>query len=468
MRGENASPRLSRLLPWYLLALMALLAPWLLGGRAPQAYAILGVLAWASALFSLVGILMEHWDWRHFAEFEQRRGGGRPSPLKKFTFGLLRVWPLWLFVLMLFWSVLNPAYDRSGDTLVGREFNPDWPLVVDPTRSLPGIWFLGGLLTAVGVLSNPACRPRPRWIRAILGILLANAMILVVTGLVFRFSGSELILGRYAPRADYFFATFYYKNHWAAYALLYTGVAGFFFFRDLPRWFEHARQAGSGGLALVALLFFGLSLPVVDSRSGILLFAAWMFLFASTLYRRLRGTRARAWVMGLAGVVMVALATLSVADLRANWHRTEQQMERADSVLFDSIRAYHAPEVCLGMLRDRPLLGWGYLSYDPLFPVYATDFFRDKEGRLTSDMEFAHNDWLQHLAEFGLLGSFLLVAGFVSLPRPRSESADPVPVRFIRYSLLLLGVFALWDFPFSNPAVLANAVVLAIMARCLR
>jgi hypothetical protein len=450
-----------------MMSLMALMAPWLLGGRAPQAYAILGVLAWASVLSAFVGILMEYWDWRHFAEYEHRRGVGRASPLKAFTMGLLRVWPLWLFLGILLWSILNPAYERTGNTLAVRDFNPDWPLVVDSSRSLPGIWFLGGLLTAVAVLTNPACRPRASWIRTLLAILLGNAVILVITGLLFRFSGSELILGRYAPRADYFFATFYYKNHWAAYALLYVGVAGFFFFEDLPRWFANARRAGSGGLALVALLFLGLSMPVVDSRSGILLFVGWMVLFTGTLYRRLPGARPRAWLLASAGAGLAGLAMLSVSDLRSNWLRTESQMERAGSVVFDSIRAQHGPEVCLSMLADRPLLGWGYLSFDPLFPVYAGDHFRDGDGQLRTDMEFAHNDWLQHAAEFGLLGSFLLIAGAVTLPSPGRDKGNPVPVRFIRYSLLLLGVFALWDFPFSNPAVLANAVILAIMARFL-
>lgn len=477
MRGHTSSPRLSRLLPWSLLALLALVAPWMLGGRSPQAYAILGLLAWGSVLSAFVGVLMEYWDWRHFAEYEQRRGSGRASPLRTFVVGLLRAWPLWLFLVMLFWSVLNPAYERTETALVGRAFNPDWPLVVDPARSLPGIWFLGGLIAAVAVLTNPACRPRAGWIRSILAILLCNAVILVITGLLFRFSGSELILGRYAPRADYFFATFYYKNHWAAFALLYAGVAGFFFFQDLPRWFGNARRAGSGGLALVSLLFLGLSFPVVDSRSGILLFVAWLVLFAGTLYQRLRSSRARAWLMGASVAGIAALAWLSVADLRSNWLRTETQMDRAGSVVFDSIRAHHGPEVCLSMLADRPLLGWGYLSFDPLFTVYAGDFFRDDAGQLRTDMEFAHNDWLQHAAEFGILGSFLLLAGLIKNPHPkpnrdhgrdRHPHRDQIPVRFIRYAILLLGVFALWDFPFSNPAVLANAVILGIMARSLR
>ena len=368
---------------------------------------------------------------------------------------MLRAAPMWGFIAIVAAAAFNPAYQRVEGTLQLQAFNEWLPLVIDPERSRPGIYFLTGLAALVAMLANPVFRPRRRWISWILAALLLNAVVLAWTGLFFRFAGNGLVLGRFEPRAGYFFATFFYKNHWAAYALLYCGVAACFFFRDLPRWAVNARQAGSGGLALVAILFLGLTFPLAESRSGILLLAVLSLLFALLLFRRLHARRGRLLLAVGAVVALGGFTFLTGADLRSSWLRTERQLEQAEHpFIIDGIRAIHAPEVCLHMLRDRPLFGWGYLSYDPLFPVYATDFFRDAEGNLKADMEFAHSDYLQHVAEFGLLASALLFLQLALLFRP--------VLRWAPHLLIFcpLALFALWDFPLSNPAVLASAGVL--------
>lgn len=451
----------------FLAALAALVAPWLLGGRAEVAPWILGSLLWGSALLVLAGVVSDHLTRRTSAAWERRRGQATRSPLGTFSQGLLRTVPLWLFLLILCASLLNPAYRWEGGALVRQDYLAWLPLVIDPHRSVPGIFLLSGLLAALGLLANPACVLSRRGRTILLAALLANAMVLCWTGLWFHFVGNGLILGRFEPVASYFFATFYYKNHWAAFAILYSGVGASFFFRDLPRWFTHGRRAGSGGLALLALFFLGLTYALAGSRSGILLFGIFSVGVFAGLYKVLN-TRFRQWKPAILAALMLVPAGflfLASADLRDNWERTGQQIEQGGSVVFDSVRAWHAPEVCLAMLADRPVWGWGYLSYDPLFPVYATDYFRDEAGQLTVDMEFAHNDWLQSFAEFGVLGTVLGALGLAGMAAVAHRGGHGFRERrWIYLGLLLLTLLALWDFPFSNPAVLVNAGVLALLA----
>lgn len=465
---DNGGGRLHGL-AWGLAGVAALVMPWLLGGRTPLAPWVGGWLCWGAAGLVLLGAVADYRAWRPTAEYERRRGVGSPNPLGVLGRGLLWTLPLWAFILMLWISLLNPAYAWEGEALVRRDFVTWLPTLINPERSGPGIFLMSGLLAAAGLLANPACRLGRCWRRWILAALLVNAMVLCWTGIYFRFAGNGLVLGRFEPRAGYFFASFYYKNHWAAYAILYCGVAAAFFFRDLPRWFANARRAGAGGLALLAIFFLGLTFPVADSRSGILLFALFGAACLAGLYRRMERPAGRRLV-ALAGLaVLAAFAVLSANELHRSWERTESQVRKAGSVLrFDGIRAQHAPEVCLAMLQARPVWGWGYLSYDPLFPVFATDYFRDAEGELTIDMEFAHNDWLQGLAEFGLAGSLLLglaVAGLsVNLARRRGHPIPPREHHWILIGIALVGLLAAWDFPLSNPAVLVTVLVLGLLA----
>lgn len=449
--------RLHVLLPWAVAGDMVLLAPWLLGGRSSWAFPILGTMAWASATLVLVSVMIQWWEYRPFAEYDAARGRADKHPLRQFISGAAWALPLWLFILVLIGSAYNPAYlrDASGD-LIMQEFNAALPLVIDPDRSRPGIFFLTGLLALLALLDNPIMHPGRKWIRLMLAVLLVNAMILTWVGFWYRFTGADALLGRYEPVADNFFATFYYKNHWAAYAILHCGIAAWFFFRELPRWQEDSSHTGAGGLTLVAILFLGLSVVVVDSSSGMLLFGLLCAIFLFLLYRRLRSRRAHLALSIIALLSASGFACLSYEYLFPSWEQPEKQIGQSGSLLFDSVRAFHTSEVCLKIISIRPIWGWGYLSYDPLFPAYATDHFRDAQGNLSVDMEFAHNDWLQALAEFGAVGAFLLLLGLYPfiIALPRSGMLG------IGLSLILL--LACWEFPLSNASVLATSVLLLL------
>lgn len=438
-----------------------LIAPWLLGGRTASAPWLLGALLWLAVFFAVVGLVRACREWALFADYEMRRGNPKQNPWPILRRGILRSAPLMLLAIFLILGACNPAYERMGDSLTLRTFHTWLPIVVDPARSRPGIFFLTSILVMLGVFASPLVPVREALIRRILALSLINACLLTAMGIYFNFAGNGLILGLFPPRAHYFFASFYYKNHWAAYALLHCGFAAFFFLRDLPRWQDSPRQAGTGGLALVSLLFLGLSFPIVDSRSGILLFACLLFLLGLAMFKQAHNRTLRLTLVGLI-IGTIGLATsLTLPDLRRNWERTDAQMQQAGNWIFDDIRATHGPEVCSRMIAERPLSGWGYLSFHPAFPAFATDFFRNEKGQLLQRMEFAHNDWLQFTAELGLVGMGLLLAGLIPLFQ-RPTTCDLTP--WIRAGSLLLALLATWDFPFSNPSVLLVAALSLLLA----
>lgn len=451
--------------PYLFAGISGSIAPWILGGRAVHGLEILGILCWLSFAVGLLCLGLKYKSWRYDNEYAERRGNRLENPLKIFCRELRYALPLIIFIGLCAWGLTNPMIGWQGDTLLLYDYNPQIPLVVDKSRSGPGIFFLSGLITLFILLQNKAFRPSRVWLFRIATILLLNCLILSWVGLFTRYAGNGLILGFIEPKADYFFATYYYKNHWVAYALLHCGIA-LMFATDALRRPDMMRRSGMPAFYLLALVCIGLSIAIVESRSGILLLG---FFFCAALgvnhkHPSLQIPLKYMLIMLLLGA---GLFTFLIKDeIIHNWERTQRQIEKQENVIFDPIRTKHGPRIALNMFQDRPTFGWGYLSFSPLFKNYEPENFDADIGKGDWRIEFAHNDWLQGLAEFGLVGTGLLTLGIFLLWRhatpPGKAPRGLTGVDSLYLGLLSVGLFALWDFPFSNPSVLLNSMVIFV------
>ena len=91
-------------------------------------------------------------------------------------------------------------------------------------------------------------------------------------------------------------------------------------------------------------------------------------------------------------------------------------------------------------------------SYPHVFTFFNTKVSR--ADRLPVFFADAHNDWLQALAEHGIVGSALLgLCAIVPLRRLRLRHvSSPVPAYLFAGCALILA-YAWLEFPFGNPAV---------------
>jgi O-antigen ligase len=473
VRQQSSFESKAEALPYILTGILAALAPWMLGGRAANALPLLGTIAWCIVATTLFLQVRKYRNWRIEAEYLRRRNQATSNPLSSFVRGLTAAVPLLLFIAILALSALNPAYERIGAVLTARDFHQFLPVVVDAARSRPALYLLAALVSLLICLSNPALRPSRRLLRAIAAGLLANAVLLTFIGLLTRYAGNGKILGVFEPKADYFYATFYYKNHWVAYGLIHCGIALMLIFRSKVSnpGDSRSRNNGQGALAAIGLICLALSMCSVESRSGVLLI--FLFGIGSIIILQINHSSLRQkLILAVACLIGAGLFYAIIQDeIIENWERTERQISKTESIVFDQIRIKHGPKTCLEIFKDHPLYGCGYRSFSPLFSAYAPDEFK-KDGRLVKRIEFAHNDWLQALAEFGSVGCSLLLIGIPLITwrrrrdvRKTSASgfslAGPAPLYL---ALALLGLLATWDFPLSNPAVLINTVVLYIIA----
>ena len=91
------------------------------------------------------------------------------------------------------------------------------------------------------------------------------------------------------------------------------------------------------------------------------------------------------------------------------------------------------------MIRERPLTGWGLNTYVPVYRMFALY----DDGTYVNR---AHNDWLQFLAEGGILFAAPMCVLFLWSIRPAVRSVWGV-------GLIAVGLHALVDYPFARLGV---------------
>jgi O-antigen ligase len=97
------------------------------------------------------------------------------------------------------------------------------------------------------------------------------------------------------------------------------------------------------------------------------------------------------------------------------------------------------------------LFGWGMGSFPAVFPIFNTQ--ESKIDRIPVVYHDAHSDWIQSVAEIGLVGTALIGAA-VLLPAlaVRRARVTPIPY-FLLTGALLVSAYAWVEFPFGNVAV---------------
>ena len=124
-----------------------------------------------------------------------------------------------------------------------------------------------------------------------------------------------------------------------------------------------------------------------------------------------------------------------------------------------------------GGVNGKIWYGWGAGSYRWVSPYFQAQQkeLTDKEGRLLYRAIYAHNDWLQMLAEWGVVGMmpvFLMVLWFLNLGRKCFGRGRPelIPLFLI---IILLGIHAAIDLLFWFTPLLFLAVFIASMTQFL-
>ncbi len=412
-----------------------------------------------------------------------------------------------------------PAIQAGTDP---RPLIPFFPFCVDRLEHLNVVlWFVPSLAAAVATKHSLLKSGK----RALLGLVVWNGMLLGVVGALQQMTGAQGPLWfDECKQSVYFFSTFGYPNMAGAYFTLLFGIA-----IAMWRWsvgentdgaksgvvmssvaagaspsakgnaisegavhrHHHHRQHVVSGpkrhvqyvmkhLYLIpAVIFFACALDTL-SRAAILLVTVltiiyFLHAFVSSFAKMKKAKRVKAGAF--LGLVLVLVALCGAIFTPENLHNEVSTLDTVAVLDRMTGKGQYHVRVATEIWKDNFLFGvggWGYRHF-------CIQNMTDEELRTmqTSGGANVHNDYLQFLAEHGIVGFGLIVAIVVLLiwpigsawkalvqsvrflpakdqpPRPVQIFVLPAPVFCILLAGTAVFVHAFGDCPFRSPAVLS-------------
>jgi O-antigen ligase len=282
------------------------------------------------------------------------------------------------------------------------------------------------------------------------------------------------ILGYPVPYNTTCFGTFMSRNHAGVYLYLHAAIA-----LGLMLW--HIRRAGEnvlrGGPHLAAaFVAFALSLlaALTNSTAGAAV-ALTLLIVAPLLafwfgFPGSRGSRRQIMLITGGALALSAASILLVADLQPIIGRFKMKAASYQATGVDDRAPLRRATWALateGGASGRVWVGYGAGSYRWISPPYqAQQKELQRDGKLFYRAIHAHNDWLEMLAEWGIIGllpvlAFLgwLFARLARAFRPGHPETYPLAL-----GLILLGLHATVDLLFwFTPLMFTAGFVLAAM-----
>lgn len=330
-------------------------------------------------------------------------------------------------------------------------------LFVSPVRWLGerDVWHWFQMFSTFGIALCGMQRRGPRYL-VLASVALLGASAIVLSGYQLTGHESWLMLGRtqasqYIGRASGFFGN---PNSLAALFVLL-----------IPPFLALAWRRGASGVQRAACAYIALAflagLALTMSRGGLLALTLALLCWPWLVREWSLAKRARAFAAALVAVAIAAsVAWAALPSLRERVHDLARNHgERSRPILW---------QASLKMTASSPLLGTGAGSFNTLFEKYRPEGFRDEP-------QWTHNDFLNTLGDYGIVGFALLFGGIgfiacrcgrgrVRIPAhayPDELRADASFVRALDIGLLAFCLASLVDFHQKIPAL---AMIVAVLA----
>lgn len=317
----------------------------------------------------------------------------------------------------------------------------------------------------IGVLAYLIFKSRSS-IRNFMAGLIISSVILAVAGIIQKihyFPADDLkeIWGIWdTPEPRYFYASFTYKNHWAAFALLaISSTVGLLLHASYSKISSNDLK-GSSIFYLLGLIMLTITIPHSGSRSGILilLILSTLVIFSIGFKKCIFDDKKNTYSRGIAFlIVLLASFFISKSTTREMITTTNSQISSKETPL----RILLWSDL-VSQISGKTFWGYGYDSYGAINPAFQSPEIRTIRNK---GLENAHNpfvplvghghsDLLEYLSEFGWVGfSFIALPIFLLLLR-NFLFCPSLLIQSISAGCLCFIIYCCIDFPTRTPACL--------------
>ncbi len=316
------------------------------------------------------------------------------------------------------------------------------------------VWLLGCALW-IGIT-------RRKSITILLTIITANGALWALVGILQKVTHANQVLWGTINRATpYFFSTILYKNHAGAYLnlLLMLGVAIAWWYSQRSE--RRLTRTSPGPFFIFLVAVMGIGVLLTNCKAAALLLAGFVICSVGTftLYSLLR----RDTTANPALITLSSLGLVIGLGLAGYFLNIGQSIDRVSKFLKegggDNFRDL-GRIATWDMAKDNLITGWGAGSFRHYFTVYQKNYPKidlvPNHPTMRLRWEYAHNDYVQALAELGISGTLLLAAGLVwAMLYVTKRQFYKKPHLFIIALALGTTLIHAWvDFQFHNPAIL--------------
>ena len=397
--------------------------------------------------------------------------------LSNHSFRRLILWPpFWfslLFLLYLLIGALNPAAEVVRDdrgwwveavqaplaswlpTSVSSDYQPmnAWRVFANFTAAFTLIWGVWAGLT------------RRKAVLFVLWSLLVSGALMALVGILQYMTQADAVLWTFPSSNQHFWGSFFYRNQGVAFLNLILVNAGLLFFYHATKARERYRSGGPHFLCIVLFAGVATSIGLALSRGGILVASILCLVYLTLLLVfLLRGleTISSLWIMLIPTVlsilgVAVFIQYIDIERIEERFGDVWETIETAD----EDARTISS-QATWEMAQPRLWQGWGAGSFRYIFPMYQRNYpeifytrYDKKKGWVgRKTYHYAHNDILQFIAEYGLVGSGLiaLTIGSMLINLILNIHQAPFGILFLFVGFAASTGHASFDFIFNSPA----------------
>ena len=306
----------------------------------------------------------------------------------------------------------------------------------------------------------------------VLWFFLTNVALMAAVAIAQKYTQADAVLWWLHSENQHFWGSFFYRNQGAAFLNWGIVIAGILYFYHAHRCRQEARSGGPHFLAFCLIGLIAASIGLALSRGGIL-FAAILiallliFVLADYVYHTVAQLSRHTLLITSALTLTFALllsAGLFQANRAIDWQAVEQRFGDIEATIDNAERDARvlSSKATWLMAQEQLWTGWGAGSFRYAFPMYQQEInelfyshYHRKKGWMGRKFyRYAHNDILQFLAEYGIVGSALLLLTIASLVLPALASIRTVPFAIL---YLIAGIacamgHAFLDFIYHSPA----------------